>query len=141
MNYQICYASQTTSSHEQLMVDLREILTTAMHFNYIHKIQGVLYFADNYFFQCLEGEQQQVLKLLDSIKKDPRHSHFHVLDERSAEHANFKDWSMKYVRKRSEVKSFFAELGSNTFNPYLLNPTSLERLLEILKDVQAETHD
>ncbi len=48
---------------------------------------------------------------------------------------------MKYVRKRSEVKSFFAELGSNTFNPYLLNPTSLERLLEILKDVQAETHD
>lgn len=90
MNYQICYASQTTSSHEQLMVDLREILTTAMHFNYIHKIQGVLYFADNYFFQCLEGEQQQVLTLLDSIKKDPRHSHFHVLDERSAEHANLK---------------------------------------------------
>ncbi|MPW44705.1 BLUF domain-containing protein [Acinetobacter guerrae] len=140
MSYQICYASQTTSTPEQLMVDLREILTTAMHFNYVHKIQGVLYFADNYFFQCLEGEKEQVLKLLDSIKSDPRHSHFHILDEKFSEQVNFQNWSMKYVSKRSEIKSFFAEIGSETFNPFLLKADLLEKLLDILKDAEAETH-
>ena len=139
MIYQICYASEATSSNEQLMVDLREILTRAMHFNYVHEIQGVLYYADRYFFQCLEGEKTQILDLLESIRKDARHENLKVLQQKDIEHMNFKDWSMKFVRKRSEVKAFFAEMGSARFDPYLLEGESLVHFLLILKDTEAET--
>ena len=139
MIYQICYASEATSLNEQLMTDLREILTRAMHFNYVNKIQGVLYYADRYFFQCLEGEKTEILKLLEAIRLDPRHHNLQILEQKDIEHMNFKDWSMKFVRKRSEVKAFFAEMASDRFNPYLLDTKSLASFLLILKDSEEET--
>ncbi|HAD70100.1 MAG TPA: blue light sensor protein, partial [Acinetobacter radioresistens] len=53
---QLCYASKTTSPSDYLLMDLREILSEAQSFNALNSINGVLFYADQYFFQCLEGE-------------------------------------------------------------------------------------
>ncbi len=55
--YQLCYASCSTSDNDKLLEDLRNILKEARDFNVDHEIRGVLYFADQYFFQCLEGKK------------------------------------------------------------------------------------
>ncbi|SSV71479.1 Sensors of blue-light using FAD family protein [Acinetobacter nosocomialis] len=55
MNVRLCYASQRNENNEDLLQDLRDILTEARDFNDLNEICGVLYYADNAFFQCLEG--------------------------------------------------------------------------------------
>lgn len=56
-----------------MLQDLRDILTEARDFNDLNGICGVLYYADNAFFQCLEGEQEVVERLFEKIQKDQRH--------------------------------------------------------------------
>ncbi len=60
---QICYISCATSLQPQLLADLRDILSEARNFNHQHNVQGVLYFADGEFFQCLQG-QSVILNIL-----------------------------------------------------------------------------
>ncbi len=45
----------------------RGILTIAT------QLQGVLYYADGYFFQCLEGEDPVLELLVEKLRKDSRH--------------------------------------------------------------------
>lgn len=69
MNVRLCYASQRNEKNEDLLQDLRDILTEARDFNDLNGICGVLYYADNAFFQCLEGEQEVVERLFEKFKK------------------------------------------------------------------------
>ena len=69
---QLCYASRTTSPEYQILNDLRDILSEARNFNSKHAIHGVLYFADGYFFQCLEGDEVAVKHLFEKLT--PHHS-------------------------------------------------------------------
>ncbi len=50
MNVRLCYASQRNEKNEDLLQDLRDILTEARDFNDLNGICGVLYYADNAFF-------------------------------------------------------------------------------------------
>ena len=77
--YQLCYASQAKSNADNLLQDLRDILSEARDFNVRHQIKGVLCYADGIFFQCLEGEQDTVLGLLDKIRFDQRHHAVNIL--------------------------------------------------------------
>ena len=47
MNVRLCYASQRNENNEDLLQDLRDILTEARDFNDLNEICGVLYYADN----------------------------------------------------------------------------------------------
>ncbi|MFW2732183.1 BLUF domain-containing protein, partial [Acinetobacter baumannii] len=78
MNVRLCYASQRNEKNEDLLQDLRDILTEARDFNDLNGICGVLYYADNAFFQCLEGEQEVVERLFEKIQKDQRLSLIHI---------------------------------------------------------------
>ncbi len=89
MNVRLCYASQRNEKNEDLLQDLRDILTEARDFNDLNGICGVLYYADNAFFQCLEGEQEVVERLFEKIQKDQRHYNIkwlctYSIDEHSA---------------------------------------------------------
>ena len=139
MIFQLCYASTSTSEKTHLPLDLREVLNEAHHFNYVNNIHGVLYFADGYFFQCLEGEQVTTLELLDKIKQDPRHQQIYVFNPQHISQGHFKDWSMKFVRKNSLVSEFFQQhLQQAKFNPYLLNEGSIAALIPLLADIQMD---
>ncbi|TCB69165.1 BLUF domain-containing protein [Acinetobacter sp. ANC 4178] len=65
MTYQLCYASQAKLASETRLQDLRDILSEARDFNVKLKIKGVSCYADSCFFQCLEGEQDSVFKLIE----------------------------------------------------------------------------
>ncbi|TCB34944.1 BLUF domain-containing protein [Acinetobacter sp. ANC 4910] len=131
--YQLCYASQAKLPSETRLQDLRDILSEARDFNVKLKIKGVLCYADGCFFQCLEGEQDSVLSLLNKIKKDQRHYDLSILSQQQIQtDFHFPDWSMKYIGKHSDIHHFFAQLGSSKFNPVLLQQASLQNFLQLL---------
>ncbi|HAK33327.1 BLUF domain-containing protein [Acinetobacter radioresistens] len=136
---QLCYASKTTSPSDYLLMDLREILSEAQSFNALNSINGVLFYADQYFFQCLEGEREQVLDLFERIKEDQRHQEIIEFGVHPISEQNFDGWAMKFVRRNSEVSEFFQKLGHLHFSPTKLNHHNLNDFLHILTKARQET--
>ena len=131
---QVCYASQITSV-ENAFSDLRDILTEAKEFNAEHNINGVLYYGDGYFFQCLEGEEVDVDCLIYKITKDQRHKNMSIFKPKKIIKKNFADWSMKYVARNSFIYNFFKREGCFNFNPIKLSQYQIEQLLICLYDI------
>ena len=129
---QLCYASTYINNDDNLIEDIRNILITARNFNQAHQINGVLYYAEGYFFQCLEGEKESIENLFKNITKDLRHTNVHRFEDQIIEQTNFKDWSIKYVQKNSDVKKYFSTIGIEKFNPHILEKNQLKDILKIL---------
>lgn len=134
--FQICYASKTTSNDLKILNDLRDILDEARHFNVKHDICGVLYFADEYFFQCLEGDQDTIEMLLDKLFKDPRHHQIKLYQHTEIKHRHFSQWSMKYVKRSSQIQQFFLDQGYEKFAPLCLSQQDLPKLLHLLYEIE-----
>ncbi|MFC4953058.1 BLUF domain-containing protein [Acinetobacter puyangensis] len=131
MKARLCYSSRRNED-ENLIEDIIDILTVARKFNSENKIYGVLYYADNSFFQCLEGNKSDIESLFESIKKDPRHHSLKHLETTHIEKFSFKKWSMKYVDKNSDIDMFFKKNGSEKFDPQVLDLKILPLFLENL---------
>lgn len=135
---QLCYVSQAVSTQPKILQELRDILTEARHFNHLHDIQGVLYYADGYFFQFLEGPREHIKKLVDKLVKDPRHTHFNFFHDYEFEKGAFSDWSMKYINRNSEVQTYVKSLGYEKFSPLSLQPEERQQLLKLLCSARNE---
>ncbi len=92
----------------------------------------MLYYADNAFFQCLEGEQEVVEQLFEKIQKDERHYNVKWLCTYSIDQNAFQRWSMKYVQRNTNIEAFFIKMGENTFNPISLDQQNLKNFLNEL---------
>ena len=131
---QICYASTSTSDHVQLLQDVRDILSEARDFNALHNIPGVLYYADQHYFQCLEGDEAVLQLLMSKLLKDPRHKEIKVFEAKTIQGAHFKAWGMKYVQRMSSVHTKMREMGFATFEPQSMSQQQIDQLLQDLYD-------
>ena len=59
-------------------------------------ITGMLLYRDGNILQCLEGPEDDVRRLYDTISRDPRHDGVIVLVEEEVEQRSFADWSMGF---------------------------------------------
>ena len=128
----ISYASTTNSQPSSIRQDLTDILNEAQQHNAIHGICGVLFYGNDYFFQCLEGEKQVVDALYAKIAKDPRHKNIVTLSYDSIKEPRFNSWNLKYVLQEDTVLEFFQQHQWEKFNPYTLNEDLLEPFLNLL---------
>lgn len=129
---QICYVSKATSEHPQLLSDLREILSEARNFNILNDIHGVLYYADGYFFQCLEGNAEVLNQLIIKLKKDRRHQDVILFNTKNIQETSFDGWSMKFVGRNSCVQQYLLDLGYKRFEPLHFTQAQVDQLLEHL---------
>lgn len=120
----LTYASMATGSSAGVQGDLIDILHQARHFNAKRHIHGVLFYDNNYFFQCLEGERQQVFKLYHKISKDSRHTNIVQLTCEPIDAPAFSRWQMKYILEDNRIRYFFTNHYGQKFNPYLLSDES-----------------
>lgn len=132
MNIRLCYASSRHELIDDLIEDLSDILTVARDFNSKNEIFGVLYYANNAFFQCLEGEKVIVYELFDRIKADCRHNSILEFNVVEIDKFSFKNWSMKYVQKSSNVDIFFNQIGFDQFVPAAINEENLNKFIDVL---------
>jgi hypothetical protein len=91
---QLVYVSSATTPFSN--AELLELLTKSRIKNSALGITGMLLYKDGNFMQLLEGEDNTVRQLFETISRDPRHHNSIVLIDEPAETAYFGDWSMGF---------------------------------------------
>ncbi|MFT7110539.1 MAG: hypothetical protein ACI843_002208 [Psychrobacter glaciei] len=132
--HQLVYASEASISSGGKGVDLEvgRILTKSKNNNSKVSIGGVLYYADGYFFQVLEGDKAAIHLLYDKICKDERHAHAKILLERSIDSPQFSDWTMHFVPAGSSIRQLLKDYGLKHFTPFIFSEALTVTLVEVL---------
>jgi hypothetical protein len=94
MPYRLIYAS--SARRRLAAADLEAILDVARRNNARQGISGMLLYKDGNFIQLLEGAEDAILRLFETIKADSRHRGIVVLDERPVDAPALADWSMGF---------------------------------------------
>ncbi len=114
----ISSATRTMSTQE-----LQDLLQDCRENNARLGITGMLLYGNQTFVQILEGEEQTVNTLLETIKRDPRHTNVRLLQRKPIERREYSDWSMGF--KRVSGEDFKNVEGLNNFFEKDFNPTYL----------------
>ncbi|MBP9786146.1 MAG: BLUF domain-containing protein [Acinetobacter sp.] len=110
-----------------------QILSVARRENKKNNLVGALYYGNGCFFQCLEGEKQDIDALYAKLEKDQRHTELKVLLVETIEQFGFLSWEMKYATIDKEVRSFLRTHNLVKFDPYRFTPELISELIVLLK--------
>ena len=111
--------------------DIGRILMQSRKHNPKNHIGGVLYFSNNFFFQCLEGEQDAVNNLYQKISTDPRHKNVQTISVKRISKRQFGNWSMKYVALKDNVTRLLDKMKMSEFNPYKFDDDMIDEMLSL----------
>ncbi len=75
---------------------LDELLVVARRNNEARRLTGMLLYKNQRFMQVLEGDDEVVGNLFDTVKQDPRHDHIDILRYEHILYRSFPDWSMAF---------------------------------------------
>ncbi len=78
---------------------LNDILFKSRINNSLHSLTGCLIARNNFFFQLLEGPEEEVRRCLNKIEKDPRHINITIQGEAFTNERLMPDWSMGFIQK------------------------------------------
>ena len=92
MIYYIIYTSTPTGELSQKVVD--DITEESIKWNTAHGITGMLLCLEGRYFQLLEGEEEEVVKVFNMIKEDSRHQDITPRVKCFAHDRIFSEWSM-----------------------------------------------
>ena len=92
--FQLVYASKANRDFSE--GELFEMLAKFREKNVRLGITGLLLFKDGSFMQALEGDENAVLELYDTIWADDRHHDLNVLLTITVGRRQFPDWSMGF---------------------------------------------
>lgn len=134
----LCYVSQANFDLPTQMQHLSDILTEARQFNLRQHIYGVLYFADGTFLQCLEAKSEDLDQVMQRICRDPRHREIKIVFDHPISHAQFSNWSMKFIARHHPIKQFFQKHGFSHFCPEQLSAQQWQDLLHLLYELEAD---
>ncbi len=97
--YNLAYISKNAirGTPEKTQEQIRNILATAHKNNSAKNITGALLYSGGYFCQVIEGSQENLEDLFESIQMDPRHSDVTVLQFEPIQSRSFGEWAMALV--------------------------------------------
>jgi len=105
---QLAYASEAVA--EFGLNDLQDVLAKSKRNNRREGLTGFLSFDGPLFIQCLEGPQDVVLRYLDRIEADPRHTGLLVMEVRNIDAREYADWSMELVHLDEAAREMVREV-------------------------------
>jgi len=112
--------------------DIEDLLFYAREKNRRLAITGVLLLIQGKFIQYIEGYEQDIDRVYESIKVDTRHNDLLLLDSGYIENRQYTNWSMAYKKvENNEIKNL---LGYSELNldDLFLNPPE-EKTHPVLK--------
>ncbi len=92
MVYYTIYTSTSNSEITSFLMD--QITIKSQEYNSSKGITGMLIGYENKFLQYLEGDRKEVIKLMDSIKRDPRHRDVREWVSSTYKNRIFAEWTM-----------------------------------------------
>lgn len=95
MLHTLVYASTAARPFDS--AQLLDLLVEARSRNERRSITGVLLYDHGHFLQLLEGGQDDVLAVYDSIRRDPRHREVRTLWAAAGANRQFTEWQMAFI--------------------------------------------
>jgi lipase chaperone LimK len=94
--YNLAYISKNSikGSPDEVKSEIQNILTAAHRNNPAVGVTGALLYSGGYFCQVIEGPEQVLEELFESIQMDRRHADVTVLHFTPVEARDFSDWAM-----------------------------------------------
>ena len=142
---QLVYISRATFVPSTLsggiQPNVARILLKSRTNNEKNGLVGVLYFGDNNFFQCLEGEESAVEKLYAKLLLDPRHKDLKIIVKKSIDTLSFKNWSMKYVPLEAKMTALLQSKGLKKFDPYKFSDEMNNKVIDLLHQVKYSSEE
>ena len=108
--------------------ELDKILRAAQERNRLEGLSGLLIHDQGYFYQWLEGPHAGLMRVWDSIQRDPRHGEFKVLRQEIVPRRFFKGWDMRLARRtRGDIESVLAvmEVPNDLLSRLRIQPSAL----------------
>lgn len=137
---QLVYISRATFVPAELSSGIQpnvaRILLKSRINNEKNGLVGVLYFGDNNFFQCLEGEESAVETLYAKLMLDPRHKDLKIIVKKTIDALSFTNWSMKYVPLEQKMMAMLNAKGYKKFDPYKFNDDTNAQVIDLLHEVK-----
>lgn len=100
--HQVIYSSAAVAAFTE--TELGQLLARARINNERLGISGLLLYDDGSFLQVLEGDQQVIEKLYETIGRDKRHHRVVALLRRDVEERHFAQWRMGFAAVNSFSK-------------------------------------
>lgn len=94
--YYIFYHSVESGIFKNKKVEIENLLLQSRENNKKQNITGILLYIEGTFIQYIEGEDNSVKKLYDSIKKDKRLLVVKTIDEGITYKRIFENWDLAY---------------------------------------------
>jgi hypothetical protein len=134
--YSLAYVSRSEiqKNVEDLESEIGRILESSRLNNRLARITGALLFSEGWFAQILEGPQEAIETLFETVQGDSRHSnvtisHFHSVPERS-----FPAWSMAYAGLDSDWREQVPALRSISSPEEIAVQPSGHAFISVLRD-------
>lgn len=104
--YRLAYISSNTihGGREQVRAQIEAILAAAHRKNPALGVTGALLYSGGYFCQVIEGPQEAIEELFETIQMDDRHGEVTVLHFEPIEERGFDDWAMAFVGIEDEMR-------------------------------------
>lgn len=104
--YHLAYISKNTigGENEEVKSQIENILATAQANNPSVGVTGALLYSGGYFCQVIEGPEDALEELFESIQMDPRHGDCTILHFEEIEERGFSDWSMAFAGIEDEMR-------------------------------------
>jgi Sensors of blue-light using FAD. len=109
--YHLIYVGSASKPFSQLELD--DLVTKARQNNIRLGITGMLIYKDGNFIQLLEGEEDVVKKLYETIRTDTRLNETTVINESEVAERQFSDWVMNLLTYNNKPLFTAAELEND----------------------------
>ena len=104
------------------------ILKTALVFNKINQITGVLCQGDGFFLQMIEGERSVINQLYGRIARDSRHKDVELVKFEEITQRKYSQWSMALI-DLSDTDPMVV-MQHPEFDPYSTSSATLEQQID-----------
>lgn len=103
--YSLAYISKNAidEANQAVEAQIKLILDAAHRNNPALGVTGALLYSGGWFCQVLEGEEDVLDELFETIQMDPRHNQVTVLHFDEIETRGFDEWAMAYAGIQSEL--------------------------------------
>jgi len=116
------------SAGPQTSVVTGSILKTAMVFNRVNQITGVLCQGDGFFLQMIEGERSIINQLYGRIARDSRHKDVELVKFEEITQRKYSQWSMALI-DLSDTDPMVV-MQHPEFDPYSASSATLEQQID-----------
>jgi hypothetical protein len=137
--FALAYASRATTEFRE--ADLVELARLAAEKNRRLDICGYLNYSGGIFFQFLEGEENRVRELMQTIEGDKRHAVINRVMLGVLPNRLFRDWSMRYLSHRElrtvRLEDVLASVLLTMFEPTFGSEKVRETVLRLAERIVA----